>query len=158
MMIIHEKKGNIFTSPVSLQKDWLQLEWFETSKRIWHKKTEAGRELSARFLSGNPQLKEGDILFEAADFVIVVDIIPAETIVIFPADMQEMAAVSYEIGNKHLPLFFDNNSLLVPFDMSLFRLLSSKGYRFKEELRKLSQPLQTTVLPHGTSIPLPGKT
>jgi urease accessory protein len=63
--------------------------------------------------------------------------------------MFEMASVCYEIGNKHLPLFYANDELLVPFEFPLFRLLSVQHYDVKQEERKLLQPLNTTVLPHG---------
>ena len=63
--------------------------------------------------------------------------------------MFEMASVCYEIGNKHLPLFFENEEVLVPFEMPLSRLLTAQGYHIKQEDRKLIQPLRTTVSPHG---------
>jgi urease accessory protein len=59
-----------------------------------------------------------------------------------------MASVCYEIGNKHLPLFYESDELLVPFELPLFRLLSAQGYDVKQEERKLLQPLKTTVSPH----------
>jgi urease accessory protein len=65
--------------------------------------------------------------------------------------MFEMASVCYEIGNKHLPLFYEDECLLVPLDIPLMRLLSAQGYDVKEEKRKLLQPLKTTVSPHGDS-------
>ena len=63
--------------------------------------------------------------------------------------MFEMASVCYEIGNKHLPLFYEEESLLVPFDAPLMRLLQAQGYDISKEERKLLQPLKTTVAPHS---------
>ena len=60
-----------------------------------------------------------------------------------------MASVCYEIGNKHLPLFYENDELLVPFELPLFRLLEAQGYDVRQEERKLLQPLKTTVSPHA---------
>jgi urease accessory protein len=60
-----------------------------------------------------------------------------------------MASVCYEIGNKHLPLFYEKDELLVPFEMPLFRLLSAQGYIIKQDKRKLLQPLKTTVAAHA---------
>jgi urease accessory protein len=65
--------------------------------------------------------------------------------------MFEMASICYEIGNKHLPLFFENDELLVPFEMPLYKLLTAQGYGVKQEQRKLLQPLKTTVSPHSNS-------
>jgi urease accessory protein len=62
-----------------------------------------------------------------------------------------MASVCYEIGNKHLPLFFDKDELLVPFETPLLRLLSAQGYAIKQDNRKLLYPLKTTVAAHAHS-------
>ena len=63
-----------------------------------------------------------------------------------------MATMCYEIGNKHLPLFYEADQLLVPFEMPLFRLLSVQGFEVQQVTRKLLQPLKTTVTPHNISI------
>jgi urease accessory protein len=70
-------------------------------------------------------------------------------IAIKPNNMFEMASICYEIGNKHLPLFYENDELLVPFELPLFRLLEAQGYDVKQDKRKLLQPLKTTVSPHA---------
>ena len=83
--------------------------------------------------------------------VIVVDIEPCDTIIIEPKNMAEMASVCYEIGNKHLPLFFQDEEVLVAYDAPLFKLLSAGGYDVQKGKRKLISPLKTTVAPHGHS-------
>ncbi|MEI9912365.1 MAG: urease accessory protein UreE [Bacteroidota bacterium] len=149
-MIIQRKIGHIDTHQVSYKAiDWLALEWYETSKRILRKKTKAGKEVSLKFLDKNPALTEGDILYEDEQKVIAVTILPCDVIAIKPTNMFEMASVCYEIGNKHLPLFYENNELLVPFELPLFRLLEGHGYDVRQDKRKLLQPLKTTVSPHA---------
>ncbi len=148
-MLIQQKQGNISNGSVNKNIDWLQLEWHETRKRILRKQTQRGNDISIKFLNENPGLTEGDILFEDDKTIIAVSVLPCECIVIKPTNMFEMASVCYEIGNKHLPLFYEEESLLVPFDAPLMRLLSAQGYDVKKEERKLLQPLKTTVAPHG---------
>lgn len=149
-MLIQQKKGNLHTININNRRiDWLQLEWYESSKRILRKQTQSGRELALKFLDNNPMLTQGDILYEDDTTIIVVDILPCEVLVIKPANLFEMASVCYEIGNKHLPLFFEKDEVLVPFEMPLFRLLSTQGYAIKQDKRKLLQPLKTTVAPHA---------
>ena len=151
-MIINKKIGNLDSlSAAGRQVDWLCLEWYETNKRILRKKTQSGREISLKFMNENPGLTQGDILFEDGQTIIAVDVQPCDCLVIYPKDMKEMASVCYEIGNKHLPLFFESNYLLVPFEQPLFRLLTAQGYDVKQEKRKLLNPLKTTVSPHGHS-------
>jgi urease accessory protein len=149
-MLIQQKTGTVYTIQVNNRAiDWVQLEWYETSKRLLRKRTQAGRELALKFLKEDPALTQGDVLYEDATTIIAVDIVPSDVLVIQPASMFEMASVCYEIGNKHLPLFFEKNDLLVPFEMPLYRLLQAQGYAIKQDRRKLLRPLKTTVAPHG---------
>ena len=151
-MLIQQKTGNLNAIIVNNRHvDWLPLEWYETSKRIQRKQTLAGNEVALKFLDKDPTLVQGDVLYEDNTFIIAVDILPCDVLVIKPAGLFEMASVCYEIGNKHLPLFFEKNEVLVPFDMPLFRLLSTQGYAIKQDKRKLLYPLKTTVAPHGNN-------
>ena len=148
-MLIQQKSGNLQTySVVQKTIEWLTLQWFETSKRIQIKHTDKGRELTLKFLNDNPQLTQGDILFEDENTIVAVEVMACDCIVISPVTMFEMAAVCYEIGNKHLPLFFDNNDLLVPFETPFFKLITGQGIIAKQEQRKLLQPLKTSVSLH----------
>ena len=149
-MLIQQKKGKLDAIHINNRCiDWLQLEWYESSKRILRKQTQAGNELALKFLDKDPMLTQGDILYEDDTIIIAVDILPCEVLVIQPANLFEMASVCYEIGNKHLPLFFEKEEVLVPFEMPLFRLLSTQGYAIKQDKRKLLHPLKTTVSPHA---------
>ena len=149
-MIIQQKSGNLNTIDINNRSiDWLQLEWYETGKRLLRKQTRSGNDLALKFLDRNPALTQGDVLYEDDTFIIAVDILPCEVLVIQPSNPFEMASVCYEIGNKHLPLFYEKDELLVPFEMPLFRLLSAQGYIIKQDKRKLLQPLKTTVAAHA---------
>ncbi len=149
-MIIQQKSGNLNTININKRSiDWLQLEWFEASKRILRKQTRSGNDIALKFPDRNPVLTQGDVLYEDDTFIIAVDILPCDVLAIQPASLFEMASVCYEIGNKHLPLFYEKDELLVPFEMPLFRLLAAQGYVVKQDKRKLLQPLKTTVAPHG---------
>lgn len=151
-MLIQQKSGNLSVIEINNRSiDWLPLEWFETSKRILRKQTRLGNEIALKFLDKNPALTQGDVLYEDDSFIIAVDILPCEVLAIQPANLFEMASICYEIGNKHLPLFYEKDELLVPFEMPLFRLLSAQGYAVKQDKRKLLYPLKTTVAPHAHS-------
>ena len=152
-MIISAKLGNLYNGFTSAKPvDAIYLEWFESNKRILHKKTVSGREIICRFLNESIQLIDGDVLSEEQDSVVVVKILLCDAIVINVADKFQLASVCYEIGNKHLPLFYDNGELLVPFDGPLFSLLTAQGYQVQKQERKLLNPLKTSVAPHGESV------
>ena len=149
-MTITEKPGNISSFDNSGKAiDVLCMEWYETNKRILHKQTSGGQKISIKFLQENPDWKEGEIVFADDKNWISVEIIPCEVMVLTPDTISEAATISYEIGNKHLPLFYENNELLVPYDPPLLRLLQASGYTVKVEIRKLQHPLKTSVSPHG---------
>ncbi|CAN5699529.1 hypothetical protein BH11BAC3_BH11BAC3_05360 [soil metagenome] len=149
-MLVKEKIGTIGFFALNNRKlDYLVVEWYETNKRILHKKTTGGHDITLKFLNENPQLVEGDVIYEDDFNIVVIEIAPCDTIVIRPRTMFEMASVCYEIGNKHVPLFYENESLLVPFESPLFRTLLASGFDAAEEKRKLLHPLKTSVIPHG---------
>ena len=148
-MLIKEKLGNIHTtSIINRDIDVLIIEWYEANKRILHKQTKSGIAVTIKFLQENPNLKEGDILWLDQNTVIIVEIKPCKCIVITPGNMLIASSISYEIGNKHLPLFYEGDDLLVPYEMPLHNLLLASGYQVKVEERKLNNALKTTVLPH----------
>lgn len=149
-MIINKKV--IKSREAELKKpDIVWLQWYETNKRILHKQTSSGKNISLKFLNENPAFEAGDVLYEDDNSIIVVDILPAEAIVIKPANMFEMASLCYEIGNKHLPLFYEDETLMVPYESPLHKYLIAAGYKISVEEKKLQHPLRTTVTPHGNS-------
>jgi urease accessory protein len=160
-MLIQEKIGNIRSFPAGGRKiDAVELEWYETGKRILRKHTKEGREIALKFLRESPALEQGDILYADGEGLIVVEILACEALVIRPRAMREVAAVCYEIGNKHLPLFIEGDELLAPYEAPLFRWLLAAGYEVRKEERKLLYPLRTTVAAHahtGESVSLLSK-
>ncbi len=149
MILVKEKKGNIHSAfNHERDIDVVMIEWHEKRKRILHKQTKKGKDIILKFLNENPDLKEGDILYEDETGIIAVEINPCECIVITPGNMLKAASVCYEIGNRHLPLFYEDDQLLIPYDVPLYNLLQSLGYAVKAEERKLNDSFQTTVLPH----------
>jgi urease accessory protein len=152
-MLIQEKIGHINTFEIKDQSiDLVLLEWYEASKRILRKTTVNGKEILLKFLNANPELTDGDILYADENNIISVSVLPCNCIVMQPKNIFEVASLCYEIGNKHLPLFYEADELLVPFETPLFNLLSVQGYGVKQEERKLLHPLKTTVAPHNLSI------
>ena len=148
-MLITEKSGNINTTSVNgLEIDVVVVEWHETNKRILHKQTISGVPVTLKFLKENPDLKDGDILYRNENKIIAVEINSCDCIVITPRNIPEASAICYEIGNRHLPLFYENDELLIPYETPIHNLLQVSGYDIKVEKRKLNNAFRTTVLPH----------
>ena len=142
-MTIKEKIGNLNSYNAGKRTiDLLCVEWYETAKRILHKTTTSGRSVSIRFMKESQQLMQDDIIFADDSLLIAINILPCEAIVIKPETMYQMAYICYEIGNKHLPLFYHENELLIPYKAPIFHLLQVGGFSPKIENRKLLNQLK----------------
>jgi urease accessory protein len=149
-MLITERIGNARSFELRGRAvDVLDLEWYETGKRIMRKRTRTGKEIAMRFLKENPGLTEGDVLYADSDVVVVVSIVPCEVIVIRMGDLHTVASVCYEIGNRHLPLYYEGEALLAPYEEPLYRWLLAGGYEVAKDERKLLCPLGPTVTGHA---------
>jgi urease accessory protein len=149
-MLIKEKIGNLDSfEDGGRQIDRLPVEWYECSKRILHKKTGSGRDVVLKFLKEAQYLQQDDVLYADDSSIIVIEVLACDAIAIKPGTMQEMAVACYEIGNKHLPLFYEDETLLIPFDAPTFRLLEAVGLQPEMQNRKLVNQLRTTVQPHA---------
>ncbi|PZF72252.1 urease accessory protein UreE [Taibaiella soli] len=149
-MIINEVAGNLKQfDPGNRVVDLLQIEWFEATKRIQRKKTKSGRDIAIKFLKEGQRLRQDDILLIDDETVVVVDIIPCDAIVVKPASLLEMGSVCYEIGNKHLPMFIQNDEVLLPFEEPIFKWLTVSGYNTQKTHTRLMNLLNATVQPHG---------
>lgn len=149
MIIIEKIEGNVVTcSTANRVIDPLQLEWFETGKRLLRRHTLGGQEVALRFMREAPMLLQGDVVWMDDKKAIVISIIPAAAIVLKPATMMDMAAICYEIGNKHLPLFLEGDEVLVPYEEPLYRWLEVKGYMPVKAQRTLTNMLRSNIIPH----------
>lgn len=157
-MLIKDKIGNINSFKINGRViDTIAIEWYEARSRIMHKRSQLGEQVVIKFLQSNPDLKEGDILWCDDNRIITVEIKPCKAIIIRPENILEAANIAFEIGNKHLPLFYEKDELLIPYDEPLYNLLKASGYIMKIEDRQLDKALKTSVSPHahqgnGTSL------
>lgn len=148
-MIINETTGNLAQNPTTKLVDYLDLEWFETTKRIQRKKTRGGTDMAIKFLREGQRLREGDILFEDDEKVVAINVLETEAIIMSPVSLLEMGTVCYEIGNKHIPLFIQEDKVLLPFEMPMFRWLEASGFNPERKHVKLLNLLKSNVEPHG---------
>jgi urease accessory protein len=151
-MLIQEKIGRVGAfATEGREVDPLRLEWYETGKRVMRKQTFGGREVALRFLNERPALMEGDVLYADEGVVIVVEIVACAVMVIPMVSLAAVAAVCYEIGNRHLPLYIEEGELLAPLEEPLYRWLVGNGFEVGREERKLLYPLRSTVAGHAHS-------
>lgn len=148
-MIVKETIGNVKTGDFQGKNiDFLEIEWFEATKRIQRLKSKSGKEVAIKLLREGQRLREGDVVLEDEDGIIVVKIKPCEAIIIQPQSLLEMGTVCYEIGNKHMPLYIQEDEVLMPFELPMFRWLEASGYKPQKGERKLLNILKSNVEPH----------
>src|SRR4051812_45394885 len=151
-MLVKEKRGTLKDFSFNDREvDPVCLEWFETGKRILHKKSRKGQEVVLKFLERAPAWMQDDVVYADDKMILAIEILPCEAIRIQPRSQLETAAISYEIGNKHLPLFYEGEALLVPFDPPLYQLLQVNGYVIEKTNARLQAAFRTTVSAHEHS-------
>jgi urease accessory protein len=67
-----------------------------------------------------------------------------------------MGTVCYEIGNKHLPLFIQDDLVLMPYEDPTFKWLNAKGFDAQKVHTKLLNLLNSTVQPHAHPLGIGG--
>lgn len=141
-MLVKNILGNINNSEIGTKYiDEVAIEWYEVDKRILKKQSKKGMEVGIK-LEKPYKLQDGDILFFDEKEILIVSIIPCDTISIIPESMKAMGKICYEIGNKHIPLFFHDDEILVNYDEPLMKLLEKQGFNPKKAVRKLVNGLE----------------
>ncbi|MEZ0450558.1 urease accessory protein UreE [Sphingobacterium thalpophilum] len=142
MILASDIKGNIRNEKQkndSLELDFLELEWFDTEKRVIRGFTVQGREIGFRNLGEQP-LFDGDILFETEQFRIVVRILPCPCLVVRPKNRLDMARICLEIGNKHIPIFINAaHEIIAAYENPLWEQLHRAGFTPVRELRVIER-------------------
>lgn len=128
--------------------DYVQIEWYEVSKKILHKVSNKGIDVGIK-IDSSP-LKQGDILWIEGNKAIVIDIPECDCIALKPQTIIMMGKACYEIGNRHAPLFYQEDTLLMPYDEPLLRALRKCGLDAYKSVARLISPLGGEVV-HGHS-------
>lgn len=148
-MLVTRALYNCAESPETKQPtDHLDLQWYESTKRIQRRRTRAGVEVAIRFLGQGQDLLDGDVLFEDEQSRIVVNLLETKAIVVHTSSLQEIGLVCYEIGNKHIPLFLQDDTVLLPFEAPMFRWLENHQYQPEIKMMKLTNRLDAKVNHH----------
>lgn len=117
-------------------------------KRVQRVKTDHGREIGIR-LQDARDLIAGDVLFMDEKNMIVVDVIADDLLVISPRSLLEMGTIAHQLGNRHLPAQFEDDSMMVQFDYLVEELLNELDIPYKREKRKVKQAFRHIGHSHG---------
>ncbi len=133
-----------------LEVDFVDIEWYEVQKKILRKLSSNGIEIGIRNSNGEA-LREGDVLWQEGNKVLVVRIPYCDCIVLKPQNMYEMGKTCYEMGNRHAPLFIEGDELMTPYDEPLMQALIKCGLLPYKKSCKLTTPLGGNPYGHSHS-------
>lgn len=157
MKIISEIQGNARNMDLSGKKvDYFELEWYETTRKVLRKVTKEKEEVALRMLKENFRVKHHDILYQEGDHILLASVLPAPAILVKPTTMLEMGTICYEIGNQHIPIFIENEEVILPYEDPIFKVLDKAGYNPIKGERIFENMLKATpdhsVSPQAASI------
>lgn len=139
-----EKTIGVLHEPAFADKsvDYVDIEWHEAFKRLHRKTSSQGREIAMRFSDDIlvHGLNQDDVLAVDGDSVIAVNMLPCPILVIETKYHHQIAKACYEIGNKHAPLFFGENSgeFITPYDKTIEVLMHKLHIETRTESAKLN--------------------
>jgi urease accessory protein len=94
------------------------------------------------------RLRDGDILVADDARVIAVQVVPDEILVAYPASIAQAVEVAHALGNRHIPIIREGDSIVVGYVPALEDLLQTLGVRFERVARVLERPFVYAHAPH----------
>lgn len=146
-MIVTKALYNLGETQKEKTIDFVSIAWYQVSKRLQRLQTASGVEIAIRFLGKGQRLLHGDVLFEDDNSCVVVNVLPCEVIELATNNPLLMAEAAFEIGNKHLPLFWGNGKLLIPFEKGVMDWLTKSGFEPSLGIQRLTEPFEANVNP-----------
>ena len=142
--VIRNAKGEDLSSK---EVDFFDIEWFESTRKLLRKVSHKGEEVGLR-------LKHHDVLWEDGNKILLVNVLPSDAVVVQPKTMREMGTICFEIGNQHIPIFIENDEIIIPYEDPIFNLLKKGGYepfkaqRIFEDMLKASSDHEAPAKDH----------
>ena len=149
--VIRNAKGEDLSSK---EVDFFDIEWFESTRKLLRKVSHKGEEVGLRILKENLRLKHHDVLWEDGNKILLVNVLPSDAVVVQPKTMREMGTICFEIGNQHIPIFIENDEIIIPYEDPIFNLLKKGGYepfkaqRIFEDMLKASSDHEAPAKNH----------
>ncbi|MGV3026785.1 urease accessory protein UreE [Clostridium thermobutyricum] len=147
-MILDKVLGNIENTNlegVHIEKIYLNNE--EMLKRIIRVTSDHGKDYGISLSDGN-KLKDGDILFNDGHNAVVVKFNSEDVLVIKPKDMNQMGKIAHEIGNKHLPAQFIDETMIIQYDSVVEETLKKQNLNYSRENMELKEAFRHVDFMH----------
>ena len=94
------------------------------------------------------RLRDGDILVADDARVIAVQVVPDEILVVAPVSIAQAVEVAHALGNRHIPIIREGDTIVVGYVAALEELLRTLGVRYERVARVLERPFVYAHAPH----------
>jgi urease accessory protein len=94
------------------------------------------------------RLRDGDVLVADDARVIAVQVVPDEILVVSPASIAQAVEVAHALGNRHIPIIREGDTIVVGYVSALEDLLRTLGVRYERVNRVLERPFVYAHAPH----------
>jgi urease accessory protein len=111
------------------EHDKLVLTW---EQRRWVRgrfTTDKGRKIGLALPTGTT-LPPNAILWIEPDWYLRIEAATESVLEILPSDQEEAIRIAFEVGNRHFPLAVQGNTLQVPDDKAMIRLMDRLGAKW----------------------------
>lgn len=152
--IIRNAKGEDLSGK---EIDFFDIEWFESTRKLLRKVSHKGVEVGLKILKESLRLKHHDVIWEDGNKIMLINILPADAVVVQPKTMREMGTVCFEVGNQHIPIFIENDEVIIPYEDPIFHKLERAGYepfkgkRVFEDMLKADSDHQAPMGDHNVN-------
>jgi urease accessory protein len=97
---------------------------------------------------GDRRLRDGDIVYADAERVIAVEVEADDVIVAWPATIAAALELAHALGNRHLPIQREGDTLIVRYSEPIAALCDRAGVRWERTRRVLAEPFVAPAAPH----------
>jgi urease accessory protein UreE len=125
------------TAGLPARLDWLDVTWDQCHRRAIRGVTRKGQPLKLLLRLGIT-LRHLDIIVDAPDRMIVINLLPVETLVVLPRSPREAALVALEWGNMHLPVEISKEEIITLADGPAEAVVQQRGLDWTAQLRRFA--------------------
>ena len=148
-MIFNEIVGNINDVPnlEAYHVETIYLDSDDLLKRILRVTSDHNREYGIS-LEKNDVLKDGDLLYNADNKLIVVRVNCEDVLVIKPSSMEQMGTIAHALGNRHMQAQFEEDTMIIQYDRLVEEELKRDNIPFSRENKKLKKAFRHVEVSH----------
>lgn len=148
-MVFNKILGNI-NSLENLEKYHVETIYVDSEnllKRILRVTSDHKREYGISLENGE-RIKDGDLLFNEDNKIIVVRTKSEDVLVIKPKSMNEMGEIAHKLGNRHLQAQFSNGEMIIQYDRLVEDELKRDNINYSREDIKLEKAFRHVEFGH----------